>query len=427
MTRGGKGFRGQAKMKTKVNLHYSWVVAFCCFLLMFCNVGLPSTSFNVYQPYIVAIPGVGDSAGSIIIGVRTFMSLLCMFAVVRYYDIFDCRRGSFIASIFTTACLVMFGFAQSFPTLCVASALGGIGYGLGGMVCTTLLINRWFKTDVGTAIGIGAVGSGVSSIVIPVCAEWCIRTFSLSITFWAEAVLALVIGVLTYALLRDRPSEMSLEPYVNSTWEHGEQGESQAAAPADPGVDLPPAVRKLFILATAFVGAACVTSMNFLGVLLVSEGYGHAFAAAVLSVAGLVLTVGKLGMGRIFDVLGGLRGTIIAITTFIAGLVLLCMGSTGEALFVWAGTVIFAFGLSIGSTGIPIWSLHFSSPEQRVKTVRTFQLGYAAGSFLFTLVPGVLKDVMGSYVVSYVIMVVMLALALAIIVWVYLRFARKSA
>jgi len=106
---------------------------------------------------------------------------------------------------------------------------------------------------------------------------------------------------------------------------------------------------------------------------------------------------------------------------------LLCMGSTGEALFVWAGTVIFAFGLSIGSTGIPIWSLHFSSPEQRVKTVRTFQLGYAAGSFLFTLVPGVLKDVMGSYVVSYVIMVVMLALALAIIVWVYLRFARKSA
>ena len=405
--------------------HYHWVVAFCCFLLMFVNVGLPSTSFNVYQPYIVAIPGVGDSAGSIIIGVRTLLSLLCMFVVVRYYALFDCRRGSFIASLFTTACLVLFGFAQSFPLLCVASALGGIGYGLGGMVCTTLLINRWFKTDVGTAIGIGAVGSGVSSIIIPVAAEWCIRSFSLSMSFWAEGALALALGVLTYALLRDKPSDIGLSPYVNAQVAEGAEN-GPAAAPADSGVALPPTARAVFVLATVFVGAACVSSMNFLGVLLVSEGYNHAFAALILSVAGLVLTVGKLGMGRIFDVLGGLRGTVIAITTFIVGLALLCMGASGEAAFVWAGTVIFAFGLSIGSTGIPIWSLQFSLPEHRVKTVRTFQLGYAAGSFLFTLVPGVLKDLMGSYVVSYVIMAVMLAAALAIIVWVYLRFARTS-
>ena len=412
--------------------HYHWVVAFCCFLLVFCNVGLPSTSFNVYQPYIVALPGVGDSAGSVVITVRTFVSLLCMFAVARYYELLNCRLGAAIASVFTVACLLLFGFADSFPLLCVASALGGVGYGLGGMVCTTYLIHRWFRTDVGTAVGIAAVGSGVASIVIPVCAEWLIRTFSLSVSFWAEAALAAAIGALTYALLRDNPSDLGMEPYVNPKWVEKHQDEvvhvaSGADMPVDHGVSLPAGPHRAFIFVTMVIGATCVSSANFLGVLLVSEGYDHAFAALVLSTCGLVLTCGKFGMGRIFDIFGGLRGSVIALVTFIIGMVLLCLGAAGNVTLVWVGVVIYAFGLSIGSTGIPIWSLHFSTPEERVKTVRTFQLGYAAGSFLFTMVPGVLKDLVGSYVVSYVIMTAMMAVALTIIVVVYNKYQHPSA
>ena len=412
--------------------HYHWVVAFCCFLLIFCNVGLPSTSFNVYQPYIVALPGVGDSAGSVVITVRTFVSLLCMFAVARYYELLDCRLGAAIASVFTVACLLLFGFADSFPLLCVASALGGVGYGLGGMVCTTYLIHRWFRTDVGTAVGIAAVGSGVASIVIPVCAEWLIRMFSLSVSFWAEAALAAAIGAVTYALLRDNPSDLGMEPYVNPKWVEKHQDEvvhaaSGADVPVDHGVSLPAGPRRAFVFVTMVIGATCVSSANFLGVLLVSEGYDHTFAALVLSTCRLVLTCGKFGMGRIFDIFGGLKGSAIALVTFIIGMVLLCLGAAGDVTFVWVGVVIYAFGLSIGSTGIPIWSLHFSTPDERVKTVRTFQLGYAAGSFLFTMVPGVLKDLVGSYVVSYVIMTAMMAVALAIIVIVYTKYQHPNA
>ena len=41
--------------------HYEKVICACCFLVLFTNIGLPSTSFAVYQPYIVAIPDVGDT------------------------------------------------------------------------------------------------------------------------------------------------------------------------------------------------------------------------------------------------------------------------------------------------------------------------------------------------------------------------------
>jgi MFS family permease len=289
------------------------------------------------------------------------------------------------------------------------------------MVCTTYLINRWFKTDVGSAIGIAAVGSGIASIVIPTAAEWVISTFSLSISFWLEALLAFVIGIITYALLRNRPSDIGLEPYVNPKWleQHADDvvhEEGSQDVPVDHGVHLPLRVRYLFVFACALVGAVCVSAPTFLSVLLVSEGYDHQFAALMLSVSGLVLTVGKGAMGRLFDLLGSISGTLIALVAFIVGLVLLVLGSSGNALYVWAGAIVYAFGLAIGSTGIPIWSIDLSTPEERARTVRTFQTGYAGGSFVFSFVPGIMKDVVGTYVVSYVSMAVLLAIALAIII-----------
>lgn len=412
--------------KTGLAKHYHWVVAFCCFLLMFCNVGLMSTSFNVYQPYIVALPGIGDSAGSIVIGVRTFVSLLCMFAVVRFYALLDCRIGSFVACLCATLALVIFGFAQSFPVLCVAAVIAGIAYGLGGMVCTTLLINRWFRTSVGTAVGIAAVGSGVSSIIVPVCAEWIIRTYALSASFWVEALLALAIALVTFALLRNKPSDVGLEAYVDAKTLAATQAEGSAEALADHGRSLTGSQRVLFIVAMACIGAVCVAAPTFLSVFMVSEGHDHTFAAFVLSVFGLVLTFGKLAMGRIFDAVGDRLGTIIDFAAFIVGIALICVGATGDGTVILAGTALAAFGLAIGSTGIPIWSMHLSTPEQRASTVRTFQVGYAAGGFVFTLLPGILKDLTGTYLVSYLAMIVMLVVALVIVLGVYARVGRAA-
>ncbi len=102
------------------------------------------------------------------------------------------------------------------------------------------------------------------------------------------------------------------------------------------------------------------------------------------------------------------------------------MGASGDGVLVWLGTILFAFGLAIGSTGIPIWSLHLSLPEERVATVRSFQLGYAAGGFVFTLLPGIIRDLTGTYLVSYVLFALMAALALAIVLVVYARVGKSG-
>ena len=73
-----------------VKSHYEKIIVACCFLSLFVNIGLNSTSFAVYQPYIVSMPGIGDAAGSIILSTRILVSAVATMLVNRFYD----QRGA---------------------------------------------------------------------------------------------------------------------------------------------------------------------------------------------------------------------------------------------------------------------------------------------------------------------------------------------
>ena len=62
-----------------IKKQYQTIIVACAFTLLFVNTGFTSTSFSIYQSYIVNIPGVGDVGGSVVVTVRTFVSLICMF------------------------------------------------------------------------------------------------------------------------------------------------------------------------------------------------------------------------------------------------------------------------------------------------------------------------------------------------------------
>lgn len=199
-----------------VKRHYEKVICVCCFLILFTNIGLPSTSFSVYQPYLVAIPGVGHAGGSVILSVRTFVSLVAMFFVARYYSWLNCRIGAFVASICVAIGFGLYALnTESYAGLCVASVFTGLGYGLGGMICSTMLIGRWFETNVATVAGVAAVGSGVAAVVLPPIVVAVVNATSLSAAFALEAALALLLGLLVFALLRNFPEDMGLKPYVS--------------------------------------------------------------------------------------------------------------------------------------------------------------------------------------------------------------------
>lgn len=122
--------------------HYSHIITACAFLLMFVNVGFPSTSFGVYQPYIVAVPGMDHSAGSVVVTVRNFASLVTIFFIAWYYRKLDCRMGIFLGTLATAIGFGIFAISNNLTTFVIASIVSGIGYGFAGTSAMTILIAR---------------------------------------------------------------------------------------------------------------------------------------------------------------------------------------------------------------------------------------------------------------------------------------------
>jgi len=85
-----------------VKSHYEKIIVACCFLSLFVNIGLNSTSFAVYQPYIVSMPGIGDAAGSIILSTRILVSAVATMLVNRFYDFLEARVGLSLAMVLPT-------------------------------------------------------------------------------------------------------------------------------------------------------------------------------------------------------------------------------------------------------------------------------------------------------------------------------------
>ena len=399
--------------------HYEKVICACCFLVLFTNIGLPSTSFAVYQPYITAIEGVGDTGGSLILGVRILVSLGAMFVVDRYYRLLDARLGATIAMLCTAAGFAVYGAAQGMPLFVLGGVLCGIGYGLGGMIAATMLVNRWFASGIGTALGVASVGSGVSSIVIPVAAAWIIESASLSTAFYCEAALALALAVIVFVFLRNRPSDMGLEPHKSKAVEKRRKRSGRDAQLSRP---LSKRAHTALMAAMVMVGAFSMGGCAYLSALFVSCGIDIGLAALLVSLAGICLTLAKLGVGEVIDRVGTKVASAGMFAVLIVGLLMSCaIPFCGPAIAIVV-TVLVGMGISLGSVGTSVWSLELSDEAHRTKSIKDCQIGYAFGGLLMNVIPGPLKVLTGSYVISYVLMGVFAAAAAVIVLRIYRRY-----
>lgn len=403
--------------------HYDKIIAGCCFLFLFANLGMASTAFSVHQPYIVAMEGVGDGGGSLILSVRTAVSLLAMVFVDRYYSALDVRRGIFFATMATAAGFLVYSMAGTLPIFLVGAVFLGLGYGLGGMVAVTYIANRWFSKGLGAMVGFASMGSGVATIVMPVVVLQIIHATSLSGAFAFEAVLAAVIGGVTALLLRNRPSDLGLEPSTAPA-KSSKASRSRAHCPMR---EAPPSEHLLLMAAMTGVGVFSCCGITYISVLASSNGFSPVLAALLVSIAGIALTLSKFVTGELFDHLGGAAATAILFSIGIAGYGLCCLAGLGNAGIMVAGAVLVGTGLSLGSVGVSVWSIDLSSCANRDKEIKNFQVAYAIGGFISNTLPGFIKDAVGTYVASYGAVALVAATAAFIILRYYLRYSDRSA
>ncbi len=428
--------------------HYNKVIAFCCFLFMAVNIGFTSTALNVYQTYIVELPGMNHSLGGMVPTIRALVSLLATFFVSYYYRRLDCRAGVVLGTCLTAAGFAVYAVNPCFPLFALGSVLTGLGYGLGGAVATTLLVGRWFTHDVGKAAGFAAMGSGVAGAVIPVMVVAVINSFGLQASFAAESLLAALIALVIGLLLRNRPAgyrvvtidSLSASHAANETAQEGAAPEETPEDETSPVQDEPlqhdaedekPYLTRhdhnLLMVAMLGVGCACTGGVSYLAILMTSNGIDPMLAASLVALQGIMLSLGKFCAGAVMDKIGSRRGALLFFGIFIVALLCCTAAFTGSVVVCALGAALFGLGASLGSTGIAVWSLEFSHQDDRARITKDFQAAYAMGGLVTNLLPGLLMTATGTYCVSYLFMAAMVSLSLVIILRVYKHRAEHTA
>lgn len=402
--------------------HYEKVITLCCFLFLFTNVGLTSTSFNVYQPYIIATDGVGDVGGSLILSIRTLTSLLTIIFVDRYYHALDVRLGVFLASLMTTAGFVIYSFAGNLGGFVAGAVFAGAGYGLGGMVGMTLLISRWFDHGLGGAVGFASLGSGFASILVPLVAVRIIEGQSLQLSFRLEALLALALGLLVFALLRNRPSDVNAEVEQKNAAKDEPDNKSSRENERAGDPEIPPRHRKILLAAMMCVGCMSVGGDTYYSVLLTTNGFDPHFAAFTLSLLGFALTTSKMITGKMFDRFGVERSSSLVFLTLIIGFACSCFTPCGSSALGLFAALLIGWGTALGTVGLSVWSLQLADPANREKSIKNAQVAYSLGGFLINAIPGPLRVATGTYVSTYLILFAMAVFASVTVVSIYKRY-----
>jgi len=394
--------------------HYAWAVCAAGTLLVFCTMGLSSNAFSACLPYIRNTYELTGSQGSSIMSVRSMFSVVGMLFVSKYYKVLGLRVGTGIACAIAALSYLSYSMSRTLPMFYVSAAIGGIAFGIGSMIPVSLLMTRWFVSRRALALGICAAGSGICTIFFPPLMVGLVQSLGLTKAFLIESAFVAVCCVFILLVVRDEPSKLGMEPYS--------EGEADKAKAKIFGERNMKKGEWAFMAVALFLVGGISTAMPaHFAELITSSGYSSALSAACVSVFGITLTAGKFIYGAVTDKIGAKRSTFLFYLLLVPACLCTLGANGGTPVFCYIMVALFGLGFPPSTVGVSVWSADFSTAERYAVTLKWFQILYACGGMVITLLPGLMFDRFGNYQSAYLLFIAFLAVIMTALMVMYKR------
>lgn len=402
-------------MNLKIKKYYPWMICGFGVLLHFCACGMSTVGFSTYLPYLKESLNLTSTETSVITTIRCLATMIAMLFSETFYKKVSLRKGVSFSCLLIMISYIIFGYARSAIGCYVAAAITGVSYAFGTMIPLALIIRNWFASYQATALSITACGSAISTAVMPPVVTALTENFSLRIAFIAVAVFSAVIAVILFLVIRDRPSDLKMEPYYK------EEKEKKTVKRKMAHTDLQGKESIIFILAIMILGCSATPYTLHLTLHYTTAGYTALQAASALSIYGMILTFSKVLFGAGSDRFGTYRVNYMFFGAWIAAAIIASLLNGSSMVMLYATSILNGIGVPLGTIGFTVWSGDLSSEEQYAKRLKLSQTVFQFGSLIGTVIPGMLADITGSYASSYAMFALMLATAMIIIQTLYVR------
>ncbi len=285
----------------KGKIHYAFVIAACCCLMMGVNVGLTFSCAGIFYKPVTADLGISVGSFGLYMTFMYIASSLMLPVAGRLLDRYSARWLFTGASLLNGVALCLMGMMSSLWGFYAAGALLGVSIAFLLYMSYPTLINRWFHTGMGMMIGICVSASGLGGMIFNPIGGWIIGEWGWRMAYCVFGGIVLVgVSPLLAILLRDRPEDMGLLKFgMDKSVESG-----SGVKPADTGLTYAQAVRMpvfYALIVFAFIMMGCSTLNLFIPGFAETSGFTleQASLAAAASMAGV--TLGKLLLGWIND------------------------------------------------------------------------------------------------------------------------------
>lgn len=370
-----------------------WILIGVCCLMIMCSVGIGTATFSIYLPYFIKFHGYSNTQTSFLVSLRTIAAFLCMLLVTRYFKLFSLRIGMTVAMIGCALSFVLMAGSSNYYVNCLAVAMLGGTYTFASMYPLTILMTRWFGDKSGVPLSISSCGSGFAAIICPTLVTYIIDNYSLSAAFCADAALILIVAALIYIFVRDYPPNIK----------ENQEGGAKKTVAEHRYREIAPKHFLLLMLAVTFNGSLTLAGWGHFAVLFKTNGYSSMDIAYALSLGGVTLTTSKFFYGFITDRIRTFKSNFVFCTLINIGFLLCMLLPWGGQYLPSAIAIITGLGCPISTLGIAMWTKEVSSPLHFPENLRKLQTCHQLGGLIFANAPGMLADLTGSYIPSYML------------------------
>lgn len=381
---------------------------FCSVLMLFVNMGVLSTAFSVYFPYIREMKGFTNTQVFLLTTMRQIFAMIVMTQSDRYFRALDIRKGCVLTFLVAAAAFGILAFTPDARLYFLATSLFGVAYGLGGMIPASILLRRWYPQHSGTAIGIAAAGSGLAGMIIPVLATRMVEGYGLSAAFAAQGAVILLLCIPLLLFVKDHPAEEEMAEERSREGVKDTERTRKEAKAAERGReevkgDFRLADHPRLLAGMVLMGLLAFQPAAGFSMLFRTSGYGMDKVALFVSALGLFLIPSKILVGKFADRFGGKRMLRDCTLLVIVTLFLFSLTAFLPYPAVYLVMLVFALGISESSVGISIIAGDYAPPAAYARALKSCQFFYALGGLLFSTVNGMVADLTGSYAPAYVL------------------------
>ena len=203
------------RTSSKLSFHYGWVIMVVSMLTVLGSVGFGRFGYTMILPSMQEALDLSDTqTGGLATGNSVGYLALALaggFLASRYRP----RRVIAISMLLTGAAMMLTGLANSFTGVLVWRVLAGLGSG-GSNVPVMALLPAWFAARRrGLAAGVAVAGSSLALVITGYLVPRILDAYGADGWRTSCAILgavAVLLGIVGAALLRDRPEEKGLRP-----------------------------------------------------------------------------------------------------------------------------------------------------------------------------------------------------------------------